>query len=623
MRKLAPASLAILALAAPGVASASLHPDATCSGLNPSGNLVCCVTSGVTGTEMCLNNVDPAGLGFNDPTAAAPVGGNTGTTVGEQRVNAYMESFRIWSDTLESSETIWVQGTFLPLACEATSGVLGAAGTIQLWANFDDDGGPSWPTTWYHEALANKLAAEDLSPGSPDPGLLEEPYSDDIISYFNSELGTEGCLEDSSWYYGYDAAEAADQIDFLQVLTHEVGHGVGHANFIDEDGSPSGCASSGTCVDPPGSGPLGWPDVYTVFSRDWTSGKHWNQMSDGQRALSAIGDELVWDGPNVFAAAPTVLGPGNAVRENSPDAESFRAQAAAYTPAPTPAGVTGNLVYWTDTNNANADPHDACELYCDPAADGNIALINRGSCNFSLKSAIAELCGATGVVIANNAAAGLPGMGGTALIAHTTVSVGIAKSAGDALKADLAGGSVNVTILQDATVLAGADRDGFPRLYAPNPVQPGSSVSHWDTTLTPNALMEPFINSDLDVGTTLDLTPAQMTDIGWDGDVHCPVGSDDSSTIVIDGCDTGVANDFGPWTLIGNPKGRGWKTTSGTNNGGCYLADLIHACAAGAPTHGDFKSCADNVANELRKAGAIGSSEAEDIKACADTADIP
>jgi len=45
----------------------------------------------------------------------------------------------------------------------------------------------------------------------------------------------------------------------------------------------------------------------------------------------------------------------------------------------------------------------------------------------------------------------------------------------------------------------------------------GSSVSHWDTTLTPNMLMEPFINSD--VGTSVknpdDLTKPLLTDIGW------------------------------------------------------------------------------------------------------------
>ena len=35
-----------------------------------------------------LDAADPAGVGFNDPTTVAPVGGNTGTTLGQQRMIA-------------------------------------------------------------------------------------------------------------------------------------------------------------------------------------------------------------------------------------------------------------------------------------------------------------------------------------------------------------------------------------------------------------------------------------------------------------------------------------------------------------------------------------------------------
>src|SRR5262249_38679140 len=41
----------------------------------------------------------------------------------------------------------------------------------------------------------------------------------------------------------------------------------------------------------------------------------------------------------------------------------------------------------------------------------------------------------------------------------------------------------------------------------------GSSVSHWDVSLTPNALMEPAINNDLHDNP--DLTPFHFRDIGW------------------------------------------------------------------------------------------------------------
>ena len=35
---------------------------------------------------ITILNTNAAGVGFNDPTAATPLGGNTGTTVGEQRL---------------------------------------------------------------------------------------------------------------------------------------------------------------------------------------------------------------------------------------------------------------------------------------------------------------------------------------------------------------------------------------------------------------------------------------------------------------------------------------------------------------------------------------------------------
>jgi hypothetical protein len=48
-------------------------------------------------------------------------------------------------------------------------------------------------------------------------------------------------------------------------------------------------------------------------------------------------------------------------------------------------------------------------------------------------------------------------------------------------------------------------------MYAPNPQEPGSSVSHFDTTLTPDELMEPFATPT----TIQDLTEALLQDIGW------------------------------------------------------------------------------------------------------------
>jgi hypothetical protein len=73
----------------------------------------------------------------------------------------------------------------------------------------------------------------------------------------------------------------------------------------------------------------------------------------------------------------------------------------------------------------------------------------------------------------------------------------------------------NLTV--NTAQLAGADPSGFVQLYTPNPFQPGSSVSHYDTGAFPNLLMEPAINGDLmhEVTTPYDLTYELFKDIGW------------------------------------------------------------------------------------------------------------
>src|SRR5262245_19160713 len=74
-------------------------------------------------TIVVVNNDGP-GEGFNDPTPAAPVGGNTGTTLGAQRLIAFQHAANLWGATLDSPVTIIVRAAFDPLG----PGSLGSAG---------------------------------------------------------------------------------------------------------------------------------------------------------------------------------------------------------------------------------------------------------------------------------------------------------------------------------------------------------------------------------------------------------------------------------------------------------------------------------------------------------------
>ena len=57
---------------------------------------------------ITIFNTNAPGVGFNDPTPAVPVGGNTGTTVGAQRLIAFQRAADIWGALLDCSVEIRV-----------------------------------------------------------------------------------------------------------------------------------------------------------------------------------------------------------------------------------------------------------------------------------------------------------------------------------------------------------------------------------------------------------------------------------------------------------------------------------------------------------------------------------
>ncbi len=74
--------------------------------------------------------------GFNDPTPATPVGGNDGTTIGQQRLNAFQFAASIWGATLNSSQPIVIRAGWAAQSCTANSGVLGSAGAQRYRQGF-------------------------------------------------------------------------------------------------------------------------------------------------------------------------------------------------------------------------------------------------------------------------------------------------------------------------------------------------------------------------------------------------------------------------------------------------------------------------------------------------------
>src|SRR5437762_10183447 len=85
---------------------------------------------------ITIINLDGPGEGFNDPTPAAPVGGNPGTTVGAQRLYVFQQAARIWGGILPSSVEIRARAKFDPLLCTTNSAILGSGGPATIWRDF-------------------------------------------------------------------------------------------------------------------------------------------------------------------------------------------------------------------------------------------------------------------------------------------------------------------------------------------------------------------------------------------------------------------------------------------------------------------------------------------------------
>lgn len=538
---------------------------------------------------IVIVNADGPNEGFNDPTPTAPVGGNPGTTLGQQRQIAFQHAADIWGSLLDSDVTIRVLAAFNPLTCTPTGATLGSAAAIQIFA-FNDMTFSELPLTWHPVALANKLVGVDLVPTGGS--------SDDLVAQFNSDLDNPVCLGPVGWYYGLDNNHGSNS-DLVTVLLHEFAHGLGFANFINE--------ASGIL-------PSGLPDVFATYTYDIDAGKSWSAMTNAERVASSLNDQrVVWSGLNVQSAAPSVLSSGTVPRltVNAPNMGLFSVGIAQFGAALSSPGVSGDLVIAQDVDEDGALTAATTTDGCSPILNniaGKVAFVDRGQCNFVIKAKNVQDAGAIAMVVADNAT-GAPPAAMTGVDPLVTIPSGrISLRNANRIKAQMVANTVKVTLGLRADVLDGADELNRPYLYAPEPLRSGSTMSHFDVSASPNLLMEPAINPDLTHG--VDLAREQMVDIGWftdldgvpDGRDSC-IDSSQSATVVIDSCDSGVNN-----TVFTN---------------GCRISDLINDCLVGASNHGGFVSCVAHLTNDLKKAGVISGSQKGSIQSCAGQSSLP
>jgi hypothetical protein len=444
------------------------------------------VAGSASAANIVIVNSDPSGTGLNDPTPVTPVGGNAGTTLGQQRLIVFQQAASIWGGLLTSSVTIRVSASFAPLLpCNQNTGILGSTSANDTYFNFP---GAPIQNTSYVTALANKLAGMNNDPTNTQV---------DMTAQFNSNLGQGGCLTGTSFYLGLDNNHGTN-INFLTVALHEFAHGLGFVSLASQSGAFLG----------------GIPAIFDRFIYDDTQGQTWDKLTSGQRAASAVNTgNLTWSGTAANAFASTYLGKRHRLLVTAPPAAAgtYAVGSADFGPTLSSPGVTGEIVAATDASDvAGPSTTDGCSTLTNASqVAGKIALIDRGTCFFTIKVKNAQNAGAIGVIIADNVAEGVAGISGTDATI-TIPSVRISMADGATLRANL---PASANLGTDAALLAGADAAGRMLLYAPNPYEGGSSVSHFDTSASPNLLMEPNISSDLPIG--VDATLPLLNDIGW------------------------------------------------------------------------------------------------------------
>jgi hypothetical protein len=186
----------------------------------------------------------------------------TGFNASEQIAFAY--AVDIWAANLTSGVPIHIDANMVSLG----GSTLGFAGPVTLRRNFS---GAPQTNTWYPIALANQLAGVDLAAGQ-----------DDVACTFNTDF---------NWYLGTDGNTPGGQYDFVSVVLHELGHGLGFIGSGNVSGGVGTYGSSGS------------PYIYDRFTEEG-NGTDILSYASGTNALGTAltSNSVYWNGAFALTA---------------------------------------------------------------------------------------------------------------------------------------------------------------------------------------------------------------------------------------------------------------------------------------------------------------------------------
>jgi len=182
---------------------------------------------------------------------------------------AFQYAVNIWSDLIDSSQLIEIEANWEDLPGET----LGSASPTGLEQNF---AGAGFADTYYPIALANSISGSDLSTDV------------DIACNFDSG---------SPWYFGTDGNVPSGQYDFVTVVLHEIGHGLGIIGSAIVVGNTGFLGAGGV------------PYIYDRFVVTAT-GDTITEISQGTSVMAdaLTSGGLYWAGQNGIEAAPAPPG---------------------------------------------------------------------------------------------------------------------------------------------------------------------------------------------------------------------------------------------------------------------------------------------------------------------------
>ncbi len=251
--------------------------------------------------------------GWTDPSPRAPIRGNTGTTLGEQRRNAMLEAARLLSEQLRPAVPIRLQACWAQLEFTETSGVLAQAGPRFLVV--DDPGrGLSFPyldarhTIHFTPGAAHQAGTSFCRFAG---GNCSNPEAD-IRATFNLAVDNASNVN-RRFDYGIERPDTLTGPSFVAVSMHELAHGLGFVGLVGLGGSGGALGTRSTAFGLPYDDSYGRHARIVEITSDPQVPKEFLRATDAERAAALTSGTALR-----FAAPRAVNALNNRLRDNIP-----------------------------------------------------------------------------------------------------------------------------------------------------------------------------------------------------------------------------------------------------------------------------------------------------------------